>query len=111
MSLYGEYIKETQDKEIIEDDYGFATFYPAFDHRYMYIEDIYVKSNKRKEKKASDYADRIAKIAKERGISKLLGSVNMQIKNPTRSAKVLLSYGFRLLEVKEDSIYFEKDIE
>ena len=110
MSLFGEYIKETQDKEIIEDEFGFATYYPAFDNQYMYIEDIYVKKGSRNKNRAASYADRIAEKAKAQGIKKLLGSVNMQIKDPTRSAKVLLAYGFSIIEAKNDIIYFEKEI-
>lgn len=110
MSLYGEYIKETLNKDIIEDEFGFATFYPAFNGNYMYIEDIFVKAGKRKERAASAYADQIAEIAKKQGIPKLLGSINMEIKDPTRSMKVLLGYGFKVIEVRDNAIYFEKDI-
>lgn len=110
MSLFGEYIKETQGKDIIEDENGFATFYPAFNNSYMYIEDIYVKPEKRKSAQASHYADCIAEVARQRGIPKLLGSVNLEIENPTRSVKVLLAYGFKVVETRDNVIYFEKDI-
>ncbi len=41
MSLYGEYIKELQGKDILENENGFATYYPFQDG--MYIENIYVR--------------------------------------------------------------------
>ena len=110
MSLFGSYIKEIHDKNIIEDEYGFATYFTAFNNEYMYIEDIYVVPEKRKDGCASKYADKIAEIAKEKGIKKLLGSVNLSIKNPTASTKVLLAYGFKILEADSTIIYFYKEL-
>src|SRR5210317_1124304 len=100
MSLFGEYIKERLNKSIIEDEHGFATYFPAFNNEYMYIEDIYVKPEFRKKDKASIYADEISEIARKKGIKKLLGSVDINANAATESMKVLFAYGFKLLDIK-----------
>lgn len=94
MSLYGDYIKERLNKEIVEDERGFATYYYLADG--VYIEDLFVAPDHRHENIASDYADRIAKLAKDKGYSKMYGSVVPSAKHSTSSLKVLLAYGFQL---------------
>lgn len=110
MSLYGDYIQERLGKKIIEDEFGFATYYTAYNNEYMYIEDLYVKPECRKQAKASSYADQIAEIAREKGIKKLLGSVNLLSNNPDASLKTLYGYGFKLKECVDQLIYLEKEI-
>ena len=68
MSHFANYIKERQNKEIIEDESGFATYY--FIMPDCYIEDIYVIPEKRKAGIAAKYADKIAKIAQEKNCLK-----------------------------------------
>lgn len=108
MSHFGNYIKERLDKHIIEDENGFATY--LYENDYVYIEDIYVVKEKRKENIASAYADKIAQIAKSKGYDKMLGSVCPTAKGATTSLKVLLGYGFKVLSAEHDIIYFIKEI-
>lgn len=110
MSLFGKYIKERSNKSIIEDEHGFATYFTAYNNEYMYIEDLYVLPEFRKKDKASAYADKIAEIAREKGIKKLLGSVDITLESSTTSMKVLFGYGFKLLDIKGQLIYLEKEI-
>ena len=107
-SNFAKYIKERENKEVIEDEYGFATY--LYENDYVYIEDIYVIPEKRKDKIASKYADAIALEAKELGYNKMLGSVVPSSPNSTISLKVLLGYGFKLLSSQENMIYFIKEI-
>ena len=112
MSLYGDYIKERKGYEIIEDEYGFATYglFYVDNKPALYIEEIYVKPEHRKTKIASEYADRIAEIAKNRGYNKIVGSVSTTCLKAHESLLVLISYGFKLSSVDKDIIYFVKDI-
>lgn len=107
-TLYGKYVKERENKNILEREHGFATYSFAKDH--VYIEDIYVTPEHRKSSLASEMADEIAKIAKSQGINVMLGSVCPQTNNATTSIRVLLAYGFSLLHSSEDMIYFKKEI-
>ncbi len=109
MSLYGEYIKEISGKEIIENESGFAS-YKIYDGGICYIADIYVVPDKRKSKVASDLALEIEAVAKAKGCSVLVGSVDTIINNPTQSIKVLLAYGFEFDSLSGSMIYFKKSI-
>jgi GNAT superfamily N-acetyltransferase len=110
MSLFGEYIKEREGKRIIEDEYGFATYYTYNNNEFMYIEDLYVVPEKRKEGRASYYADEVASIARKKGIKKLLGSIDLEANGSTTNMKVLLAYGFELYSANGNIIYLKKEI-
>lgn len=108
MSLYAAYIAEREGKEIVEDQHGFATFSQLND--LLYIEDIFVVAEQRKNGYAAKYADQIAEIAKERGLKGLLGSVKPSAKGSTESLKILLAYGFRLHSSEQNAIFFVKEL-
>lgn len=107
-SLYSAYIRERSDKHILEDESGFAVY--SYLEDYVYIEDIFVVKEAREGGIASRYADAVAREAKGKGYSKMLGSVSTLAKNSTDSVKVLLAYGFKLLESNGEMIYFYKEI-
>jgi predicted GNAT superfamily acetyltransferase len=110
-SLYGQYIKERENAEIIEDDYGFAT-YKFIDDTYCYIVDIFVVQEKRKEGKASTYADKVARLARKKGYKFLLGSVSIDANDFVASEKVLKAYGFKFKNVDEKDrvVYYVKEL-
>lgn len=108
-SLYGQYIKERLDKNILEDKHGFATYY--FDGAYCYIEDIFVVEEKRTCGVAAQLADKITEIAKQKNCLALIGSVKPSANGSTTSVKVLLAYGFKLFKAQEDFVWFKKDLE
>lgn len=109
MSLYAEYLKERTKDEITEGDWGFIT-YRFTDEKTCYIVDIYVIPELRKQGVASDKAAIVMGLAKERGCTKLLGSVVPSTKGSTDSLKVLLAYGMRLDSCTNDFILFSKEI-
>lgn len=110
MSMYGEYLREKTEDQIIETEQGFAT-YRYLDGGYsVYIVDIYVRSDFRKTNVASTIADYIVEEARKKGALKLLGSVVPSNKNSTDSIRVLLAYGMKLLSSTNDFIMFTKDI-
>ena len=108
MSLYGSYLKERENKEIVESDQGFATYTYLNDG--VYIEDIYVHPDHRQSHIASTFADQIANIAKEKGFKKMYGSVVPSTNHSTESVKVLFAYGFRLYSSEKNFILFVKEI-
>lgn len=107
-SNYGLYIKEREGRCIYEDERGFATY--TMNDKSCYIQDIFVKKEYRNQKVASDYADKIAEIAKNNGCIFLIGSVCPSTNGSTESLKVLLGYGFRLDHSIGDLIFFRKEI-
>lgn len=108
MSLFAQYIKERENKEIVESEEGFATYFYLNDG--VYIENIYVREDSRNKGTASKFADCIAQVAKSKGFSKMYGSVIPTTNNSTDSLKVLLSYGFRLDSAVNNAIIMVKDL-
>lgn len=107
-SLFSQYIKERGGKEIVESNKGFATYF--YVHDGCYIEDIYVHPDHRKLGVASEFADAVATLAKEKGYSRLYGSVCPTANGSTSSLKVLLAYGFNLHSAANNSIVMVKEI-
>lgn len=108
MSLYADYVKETNLKKIIEKDWGFATY--SFRGQECYLEDIFVTPDNRKVNAASDLAKEIEQEAKAAGCKYLTGSVNTSIKDPTTSIRVLIQYGFKFLRSEPSIIWFVKEL-
>jgi ribosomal protein S18 acetylase RimI-like enzyme len=108
MSLYSDYLKETNLKQILELESGFATYHLLGEE--CYIEDIYVLPDLRKSNKATELALNIEHVARQQGCKYLTGSVNTNIKDPTSSMKVLLAYGFKFLRSEPKIIWFIKQL-
>ena len=107
-SFYAQYLKERTDTQIYEDKFGFITY------RYLpsklYIVDIFVPREFRKDGHATRMADKIVKQAKEQGIEKLMGTVSIYAKNKEESLMVLFSYGLKIECLEGEFIVLGKDI-
>lgn len=110
-SNYALYIKEREGMDIIEDEKGFATYQLSPALRAAYIQDIFVRKEFRKEGIASAYADQITKIAKDNGLTTLIGSVDPRANGADASDKVLKAYGMtRRGEAANGLVYYSKEI-
>jgi hypothetical protein len=87
---------------------GFATYQLIPGE--CYIDEIYVVPAKRKSQEGSRMADAIVKIAKEKGISLLTGSVCLKANGKEKSMKALLGYGLSPAATNGDMVYFAKEI-
>lgn len=108
-SLYAQYIYERQNKSIVEDENGFASYYYVGDT--CYIEELFVKRGNRNKGVAKSYADKIVEEAQRKGAKQLMGSININTNNSTDSMRVLLTYGFNLQSANNNMIFLTKSIE
>lgn len=108
MSLYAAYKKEREGKNVIEDVNGFASY--IIDGEVCYLEDIYIVPDKRKRGLARQMADYITTIAKQKGCTKLLGSVASNGFGAHDSLLSLIAYDMKLSHVNGNLIFFIKDI-
>lgn len=108
-SLYKQYLEEKTTDKIIESDKGFIT-YRYVDEKTVYIIDLFILPELRRDHVASFLADSIVEEAKLKGCTKLLGSVVPSNKNSTQSLNVLLGYGMVLESSSNNFIVFRKDI-
>jgi len=109
LSLYSQYITERTDRLVLETDKGFAVYAYLPDNT-VYIEDIYISPEYRKQGLASEFANKIANIAKTKGCTRMIGSVVPSAKASTESLKVLLAYGMKLASSTNNFITLSKDI-
>jgi GNAT superfamily N-acetyltransferase len=109
--MWADYIKETFGKEMLQTEYGFATFYIVPETTVCYIEDIYVIPELRKSKIGSELEAEITIWAKERKCTELMGSVNLTITTPERSMAVLISRGYKLTSATPTMLYFRKQLD
>lgn len=108
-SLYAQYIKERENKDIIENDKGFATF-QFLNNQQCYLQDIFVLPEYRETKIATEMADKVVEMAKEKNCNVLIGSVCADDKKATRNMKVFLAYGMQIDKVIGNMIFLKKDI-
>lgn len=107
-SLYAQYIKERENFEIIEDEFGYATYRIVGEE--CYVRDVFVLPECRQKNHASGYVDKISEIAKTEGCTHVTTTVSPLAEGATTSLKAILGYGFKLLNSKEDRIVFVKEI-
>lgn len=108
-SLYAKYIKERTDDYILEIEEGFAT-YRYLNEYQVYIVDLYVLPEYRKQGIASKLGDAICLKARRKGYTELVGTVCPSANNATESALVLIAYGMKIDSSSNNVIVFKKDI-
>jgi GNAT superfamily N-acetyltransferase len=112
--MYADYLKETQDKEMLQTEAGFITYgfncVPGVDGPHIYIEDLFVIPSMRKTHIAATMADYVCERAKERGIHLCIGSVNKSAKTNEASCKVLEAYGMSKFSEDTTTKWYIKEI-
>lgn len=109
VSHYAQYIRERTHDHIYEDNFGFITW------RYLptgevYIIDLFVPKEFRRDGHAKRFADKVVKEAKEKGSTKLIGTVVPSMKNTTISTLALIGYGMKLEQSGQDLVVYGKEI-
>ena len=107
-SLYARYLAERCGHSIIETEHGFAT-YEWLDGA-VYIRDLYVTPEARRQGHASQIADQVCDIAKARGCTKLIGTIDPATHGAHESLLGLIAYGMRLSHLLGNLIVFTKEL-
>jgi GNAT superfamily N-acetyltransferase len=110
MSLYADYVKEREEKQVIENEDAFCKYSISEKEKYCYLEDLYVRQESRKTGIGQRMTDFICILAKNKGCKKLITSVVPSAKGSQYSMKVILKYGFKLRSSDYNIIFFEKDL-
>lgn len=108
MSLYGKYVKERENCEIVETPYGFATYKILEDS--VYVIDIYVLPEFRRLKKAKEFMDLSYNLAKELGKKWVLGSVCLDANGKEESLLAAFYWGMRISHYNGNMIYLKKEV-
>ena len=105
-SLYAQYLKERRGGETIEESYGFVTYH-IISSTELYIEDVYVIPEERRSHKAVDLWNKVLEIAKQKGITKVIGSVDLNTSSRDISIKGLYARGMKISHYTNNMLYFE----
>ena len=105
MSDYGDYIKELYGKEIIENEYGFAT-YKIFDTGELYVEDMYIKPECRKDGSILKFIRGITKVAVENKCDRVTCCVFLTANKPEEPLRWMLHLGFKIASCMDNNKIF-----
>lgn len=108
ISLYGEYIKEREGLDILEDERGFFTYIIKGEE--CYIKDIFISKEFRRSGAATEFADQITSIAKASGCKFLSGTCVPSTNGSTESLKAMFSYGFKVHSSSNDLIVLIREL-
>ena len=107
-SLYAQYLAERCGHSIIETDEGFATY--EIDGSVLYIRDIFVIQDARRQGLASQIADQVCDLARAKGCTVLIGTIDPTTHGAHESLLGLLAYGMRLSHLSGALIVLKKDL-
>lgn len=107
-SLYGQYIAEREAMGIVESACGFATY--KIDAGSIYLRDLYVIPEARRDGAARELADRVRDIGKKSGCSEMTGSVCVDDPRATDNIRLLIRYGMRFHSVRGSLMLFVKEL-
>lgn len=108
-SLYAKYLVERTNDLIIECEQGFAT-YRYLNKDQVYVIDIFILPEFRKQKYASTLANFICEEARAKGCTEMIGSVVPSCKGGNESLLTLIGYGMELSGASDNLIVFKKRI-
>lgn len=107
MSLFSDYIKELDCKDVIETEVGFV-IYRIVGHE-CHVEDIYLLPSHRKKGEATKLCDMVVERVKDE-CSTLFGFVNPASKTATESMMSQIAYGFKIHSLNQGRIVLYKEI-
>ena len=107
-SLYGKYIKERENCDIIEHESGFIS-YRIRDTQLgltLFIEDIFVLPEKRRQGIAAEFCELIKSIAKKENCKQIMSGADPTTLNATESVAFQISMGSKIIGVSNGMINF-----
>ena len=109
MELYSKYIKERENRELIEVPHGFIT-YQKLDNGDIYIVDLFVEKEFRRSGIGTQLSELVKQAALKDGVKRLIGSICLTTNGVTNSMKSLITDGFTYSHASGTMLYFVKEI-
>ena len=107
-SLYGQYIEEKENRYILEGKDYFLTY--QFDREWVYIVDMFVVSGKRTNGIMTKISEQCEQLARDKGYTQILGSVDINTNQPEIPALAMIKHGYKFYKLVGSIIYFLKNI-
>lgn len=107
-SFWARYQFEMHGIEAIERDYGFITY--KLDGDIGHIVDVYVPEEKRQGSPRRKLFDEVAELLRSRGVTKVVGNVQVSVKGSTRRLSFWLMIGAEVYQANGGLVYFVKSL-
>lgn len=108
MDLFKEYLKERENKEVIENEYGFI-IYKLFDKE-CFIADFYIKPAFRNTIVLPNFIDQLAKIAKSSECDHISAKLYIADNGHQKTLMAAFKMGFNILSTNNDCIIIIKKL-
>lgn len=108
MEMLKNYYKELGTKEVFYTAQGFVIY--SFLQNAVYIDDMYVPEEFRKEGVGLNLEAYVIEQAREKGFSKVVCAVDVNSKVSGESLKTILNVGYKLSHTNQNFIYLTKEI-
>ena len=110
MHLYKQYLEEREGGFLIAEEHGFVT-YKQIDALSVWIVDIFVEKDHRKEGIATRLSALVVEEARKLGCTRVYGTADINAKGVTTSLKSILADGFEFSHAEGNMLYFIKNIQ
>ena len=104
MSLWAEYIKERENCETLENEFGFLT-YSITPGAACFIRDFFVLPECRSSGHGKSLWAELTMLAEKHGCTDFVAQVDARVANSTESLAIILSRGFKVVSAENNRIY------
>lgn len=112
--MYAEYLRERENKEILQDDRGFAIYgyncVPGVDFPHVYLQDVFVRPEHRRKGHSRKLTNQVVDQAKDAGFKIMLTSVDSAARASHDSLLAVIGNGFKLFTATGSEIWFSKEL-
>lgn len=111
--MFHDYFQTEYGREVIQNEFGFITYYLNPDNIECLVADLYTKPEFRKTFEAKKLFTQVVNIAKEKGYSFVTANIACKKGDPnkaTKLAKCYLSLGFKIAGANYDNVLLMMDI-
>jgi len=107
-TLYAKYIKERDDREILEDEFGFITYKISGEE--CYINDMCIDLSERSGSRGRNLIEQLKEIALKLGCTFISANIYLADKGSSNTLFASLKVGFKVVKANHDILFIVKKI-
>jgi len=107
-SLYGQYIKEREDLEILENSHSYVTY--KISENELFVYDFFVVKEYRRHGEGKELCRKLEEMARKAGCTYAKTTVSLGVNGVTEALRFQLDYGMKVLSANQDYIVLGKEL-
>lgn len=108
MSLYAQYLKEREDCEVLENEFGFLAYRITPGHG-CFIRDFFTVPEERGKGHGKALWAELQMLAQKHDCTDFVAQVDTRTKTANESLNIILAHGFRVVSAEENRIFLFKE--